>query len=161
MPQVRKQLPQNPYVVALRWLARRELSVAQVRQRLQERGFGHDQIDTTIDRLRVDRALDDRRAAVAHARTAVSVRLRGRSRIRRTLEALGIDREDACAAVDEVFSDVDETTLLEQALARRLRGPVQDPAHFRQLYQYLLRQGFEPGIAVATLKARARRFEVE
>ena len=158
---MRKQLPQNPYIVVLRWLARRELSVAQVRQRLHERGFGHDQIDTTIDRLRVNRALDDRRAALAYARAAVSVRLRGRSRVLRELEALGIDREDASAAVDEVFSDVDETTLLEQALARRLRGPVQDPAHFRQLYQYLLRQGFEPGIAIATLKARARKFEIE
>ncbi len=154
-PGVRTQLPPDPYTVALRWLASRELSVAQVRQRLRQRGFGTDQIEAAIDRLQEARALDDRRTAGAYARTAVSLRLRGRARVLRDIEALGIDREDARAAIGEAFSEVDEATVLERALARRLHGPVQDLAHFRRLHQYLVRQGFPPGLAVAALKARS------
>ena len=108
-----------------------------------------------IDRLQEARALDDRRTAGAYARTAVSIKLRGRARVLRDIEALGIDREDACAAIGEAFSEVDEATVLERALARRLHGPVQNLAHFRRLHQYLVRQGFPPGLAVAVLRARS------
>ena len=154
-PGVRTQLPPDPYTVALRWLASRELSVAQVCQRLRQRGFGTDQIEAAIDRLQEARALDDRRTAGAYARTAVSLRLRGRARVLRDIQALGIDREDARAAIEEAFSEVDEATVLERALARRLHGPVQDLAHFRRLHQYLVRQGFPPVLAVAALRARS------
>ena len=99
--------------------------------------------------------LEPRPEVFARLLESEGVGLRGRARVLRDIEALGIDREGARAAIEAVFSEVDEATVLERALARRLHGPVQDLAHFRRLHQYLLRQGFPPDLAVAALRARS------
>jgi SOS response regulatory protein OraA/RecX len=65
----------------LKMLARRELSVVGVRARLQDRGFQADEIDRAIARLLENGALDDRRVARAYARTAATVKGRGRLRV--------------------------------------------------------------------------------
>ena len=136
-------------------LARRELSTAQVRERLRRKGLTHQEIEPAVRRLRREGALDDRRTAVAYARHAAAVKLRGRRRTLQELERLGLGGTQARAAVDEVFGDLDEQALLERALARRLRGPIRDSAELRRLYQYLVRQGFDGHMAMATLNARA------
>jgi SOS response regulatory protein OraA/RecX len=72
---------------------------------------------------------------------------------------MGIAADVAADAVDEVFGSLDEPALLARALARRLRGPsstVRDSAHFRRLYQQLIRQGFSPSAVISALKARAK-----
>ena len=149
------------YVAGLTLLARRELAEAQLRTRLARRKFDEEEIDAAVTRLRRERALDDRRTALACARTEVRLRHRGRVRIVRQIEALGIAREVAREAVAEVFADIDETELLEQALERRLRGRValSDPAAFRRVHRYLLAQGFDPERVTALLRRRAKKAE--
>ena len=146
------------YVAGLTLLARRELAEAQVRTRLAKRKFDEDDIDAAVARLRSERAIDDRRTALACARTEVRVRHRGRARVVRQIEALGIARDIARDAVAEVFAEIDETALLEQALDRRLRHgmSLSDPAVFRRLHHYLLGQGFEPGRVMTLLRQRAK-----
>ena len=61
---------QRAYVDALRMLARRELSEAQVRQRLVRREHGQAAIDEALARLRNERAIDDARVAEAIALVA-------------------------------------------------------------------------------------------
>jgi regulatory protein len=147
---------ERAYVAGLRLLARRELAEAQLRARLTKRKFHQDDIDLAIGRLRREHALDDRRTALACARTELRVRHRGRARIIRQIEALGIARELAREAVAEVFAGVDETELLEQALDRRLRHQVklQDPAAVRRVHRYLVGQGFDPAGVTALLRRR-------
>jgi regulatory protein len=148
------------YAAGLAMLARRELSEAQVRERLRRKEHDEGAIEEAVARLRASRALDDRRVAAAAARTEAQVRSRGRAYVLRRLESIGIAPGTAAEAVEEVFGAIDESALLARALARRLRGPgatVRDPAHFRRLYQQLVRQGFPPSAVVAALKARARR----
>src|SRR5436189_6240150 len=94
------------YVAGLNLLARRELAEAQLRTRLARRKFDEDDIDAAVTRLRGERALDDRRTALACARTEVRIRHRGRARIVRHIEALGIARDVAKEAVAEVFAEV-------------------------------------------------------
>jgi regulatory protein len=147
----------DAYLAGLRLLARRELSSVQLRDRLAKRGCPDLEIDAALARLREEGALDDRRMARAFASTAARVKGRGRLRILRELEAQGLDREVARAAVDEVFDEIEEPALLERALAKRLRGPIRDEGHFRRLYQYLTRLGFPPSAIAAALKARCRR----
>ena len=147
----------DAYVAGLRLLARRELSTPQLRARLAAKGCPSEDIDLALDRLRAEGALDDRRMARAFASTAARIKNRGRLRILRELEATGVDRETARAAVDEVLDEVDEAALLERAISRRLRGPVRDEAHFRRMHQYLIRLGFAPAAAAAALKVRYRR----
>ena len=149
------------YLAGLRLLSRRELSAAQIRDRLTRHGHPPDEIEAALDRLRQDGALDDRRMARAYASTAARVKGRGRLRILRELEASGVDRETARTAVGEVFDEVDEATLLERALTKRLRGPLRDAGQFRRLHQYLTRLGFPPAAITSALKKRMRGGAIE
>ena len=112
----------DAYIVALTMLSRRELSEAQVRERLARKEFPDDEVDAAMERLRQDGTLNDRRVALAAARLESAVRHRGRSRVIQKLRTLGIDGDVAEAAVNEVFEEVDEGALLDRAFERRLRG---------------------------------------
>jgi regulatory protein len=147
----------DAYVQALTWLARRELSERQVRERLARRGVDEEEIEAAVARLRGERAIDDRRVALACARSAVRLKGRGRERVRRAVEAIGIAREVARAAVDEVFAEVDEPALIERALTKRwpkLGEP--DRREVQRIYQALVRQGFPPDRVLQAIKARRR-----
>ena len=148
--------PRSPsaYQVALRLLARRELSTAQLRARLTRSELRPSEIDAAVEQLTRERAVDDARTALAYARRAAEVKLRGRSRTRREIEALGIAPPTARRAVAAVFDEVDEDSILERAIAKRLHGPIRDRAQFRRLYQALLRQGFPADRVAAVLVAR-------
>ena len=145
------------YVDALKMLGRRELSEAQVRQRLARRGHEPDAVDAAIARLREERAIDDARVAEAIARSQTSIRRRGKQRVLRQIEGAGIAPSTAQRAVDEVFGGLDPDALVEASLAKRLRGRqrIADQAEFRRLYRYLIGQGFEPDRILRALKARS------
>jgi regulatory protein len=130
--------------MALRWLGRRELSEAQLRSRLEEKGVIPSVVEAVVAALREANLLDDRRVALAVARTRANVRRQGRDRVRRELTALGIAREIVDDALAATFSDVDEAALLDQAIAKRLRGRLSltDPADRRRITAALARQGF-------------------
>ena len=148
----------DAYVTALRLLARRELSEAQVRTRLARREFEPDAIDAAVERLRHERALDDRRTALACARTEATVKRHGRQRALRTVEALGVDRELARAAVAEVFDGIDEDALIGQVLERKLRhgASIEEARVARRLHRYLLPQGFDAGRVHHAIRNRVK-----
>ncbi|MES1255662.1 MAG: RecX family transcriptional regulator [Acidobacteriota bacterium] len=159
----RRRTPDQPpvptrsaYVEALTMLARRELSEAQIRQRLARKGHAPADVDAAVERLRAERAINDARVAEAIARTEVSVRRRGRLRVRRQIEQTGIAPATARQALAAVFADVDDDALLETALDRRCRGQAQplDDAAVRRLYRYLVGQGFASDRVLSALKRR-------
>lgn len=145
----------NPaYVDALRMLGRRELSEAQIRQRLARREHPQDQIDAAVEALKADRSLDDERVAGAIARTEAGVRKRGRLRVKRRIQAAGIASAVADRAVDETFRDIDGDALMEAALRKRLRGAsrIADDREYARLWRYLVGQGFEADRVAALLR---------
>jgi SOS response regulatory protein OraA/RecX len=145
---------------ALRMLARRELPVAGVRARLEDRGFGPDEIAEAISALLDSGALDDGRVARAYARTAANVKGRGRLRVMRELLQMGIHADVAAQALGEVFGELDERALIARALDKRLRGRPRPatPADYARLYQHLMRQGFSPaGVNTALRRLRGGR----
>lgn len=148
----------SAYLDALHLLARRELSVQQLRDRLIEREHDRDEIDRAIEHLLETRALDDRRVASAYVRTALKVKGRGRLRIQRELQQMGIARDVASEAIAEAFGDVDERALITKALQKKLRGgkKIASPAEYGRVYQYLMRQGFSPAAVNAALRAYRR-----
>ena len=149
------------YVAGLKMLGRRELSEAQVRTRLARKEFESEDIDSAVARLRRERALDDHRTALACARTEVRIKHRGRARVLRQVESLGIARTVAREAVAEVFGELDENVLLEQALERRLRrGPLTDLATARRVHRYLLAQGFDPARVSSAIRGRIKHIRL-
>ena len=147
----------SAYLTALQQLARRELSEAQVRQRLSRRGFPSDDIDTAIARLRQDGSLDDSRVATAIARSQLSLKKRGARRVRREIEAAGITSALAERAVAEVYAGVDADALLGAAIDRRLgTRRLDDDREMARLYRYLVGQGFDSDRAMSALRARRK-----
>jgi regulatory protein len=140
-------------------LARRELSEAQVRQRLARRGHDASAIDAAIDTLKHDRALDDARVADAIARFETGVKRHGRLRVRRQMERAGISSVTARRVVNEVFASIDVDELLRASLAKRLRGRgrIADDRESQRLYRYLVGQGFESDRILAALTSLRRR----
>jgi regulatory protein len=149
----------SAYLDGLRLLARRELSVKELRDRLIDRQHPADEIERAIEHLLETQALDDARVARAYARTAATVKGRGRLRVMRELNAMGISKETASEALADVFADVDERALIAKALHKKMRARprIANRAEYARLYQYLMRQGFTPaGISAALRKFGGR-----
>ena len=150
----------DAHTEGLKLLAGRELSVEGLRARLEDRGYARDDIDQAIARLLDSGALDDGRVARAFARTAATVKRRGRLRVMRELLQMGIPSEVAAEALGDVYGDLDERALIDEALRRKLRGRTRltDQHESARVYQFLMRQGFSPaGVAAALRKLRGGR----
>jgi len=149
----------SAYLDGLKLLARRELSEAQVRDRLARKGHPPAAVDEAIARLLEERAIDDARVADSIARTQVTVKHRGRLRARLEIERAGVAKPAAQRAVDDVFAAIDDDALIEASLARRLRGRdrLGDAREFRRLYRYLISQGFDADRVMKALNARRQR----
>ena len=144
----------SAYIDGLKLLGRRELSVSQLRTRLLDRDHSAPDADEAIARLLEHGALDDRRVARAYARTASKIKGRGRLRVSRELQAMGIAKDIIADAVADVFSDVDERALIARAIQKKLRGG-KAPSTIQErtrLYQFLMRQGFTPAAVSAALR---------
>jgi regulatory protein len=146
----------SAYLDGLKMLARRELSEAQVRQRLVRKRHDPGAVDEAIARLVAERAIDDGRVAEAIARTETSIRRRGKLRVRMQIERAGIATAIAKQAVDAVFDTIDDDALLEASLQKRLRGraTIADDREFQRLYRYLAAQGFESDRIMRLLASR-------
>ncbi|MBM3779050.1 MAG: hypothetical protein FJW23_12595 [Acidimicrobiia bacterium] len=148
--------PADPYVLALRVLARRELTVRQVRDRLEQAGHDAVAVDAAIARLLHERALDDARAARAIARHEIVIRHRGPLRARRALEAAGVTSDLAARAIEDALGETDPAAAMTAALATRWPGdaPITGRRDVARLYRFLVGRGFEPDRVMALLRAR-------
>lgn len=134
----------------------RELSKAQVRQRLRRRGVEPEVADDIITSLVALGALNEDRLALAAARRETAIRGRGPARARLALKALGLGDDTVNTALDATLAQVDVEALLDRALDKRLRGVPAGPldrATFRRIAGALVRQGFD----VQTVMNRLRR----
>ena len=125
---------------ALRLLAYRPRSEAEMRQRLARRGLPEEVVQETIAHLREQGLLSD----AAFARFWVEARdqnsPRGRRLLWQELSAKGIEREIARQAI-AVVTEEDAALRAAQKKARHLQG--QDyPIFRRRLGDFLLRRGF-------------------
>jgi SOS response regulatory protein OraA/RecX len=148
----------SAYLDALHLLAGRELTVKQLRARLLSREHDREEVEHAIEHLLETRALDDARVAAAYVRTAIKIKGRGRLRIQRELQEMGVDRDVASDALAEAFGDVDERALIANAIKKKLRvkQAIATPADYARIYQFLLRQGFSPADVNAALRAYRR-----
>jgi regulatory protein len=150
---------ESAYDVGLRMLARRDLSTAQLKARLLDREHTPEDVDAAIEQLKESGALNDARVARAYAETALKVKGRGRLRIQRELNELGIRREVAAAALTDAFGEIDERGLIAKAITKKLRGKrkIDTPAEYARLYQFLMRQGFSPAAVSVALRSHRKK----
>jgi len=132
------------YERALRALARRALSEAELRAALAREGHSAEDIEAASLRLRQVGYLDDGRLAEqvvrSHARRGHAARRAEDELVRR-----GIERGSIDGALERQRLDAAPAPDLEQRLGELLaaeRGPL-DPRALRRVYNRLLRAGFE------------------
>ena len=128
-----KHLASHPYTTGLSLLARRELTSTQLRNRLTNKGFTPEAVNDSIQQLKKEGALDDRRTAGMYARQSALIKHRGPRRAILDIVALGIADGIAREVVSQTYEEVDTQLVIQRALDRRLTGRVQDRAHIQIL----------------------------
>ena len=139
---------------AQRALMRRAHSIHEMKQYLERRAENKDLIPPVIARLRELNYLDDARYALEFALHHARARRQGRYRIARDLRARGVPDRHIEAALDAVFAETDEASLVRARLQRRLshlRGKL-DQRKIASLYRSLLAAGFSSDVIRAELK---------
>jgi regulatory protein len=129
---------------AVKLLAAKPRSVAELRERLLERCSSKTIVETVIARLREYGYLDDEKFAVGYASSKVRQQPIGRRRLEQSLARKKVERSVADEALDQVFAETSEEALIDRAIEKRtrLRGRPKTRAEAKSLFDYLLRQGF-------------------
>lgn len=137
----------DPMTIALRYLASRSRSEAEVRRRLASRGVDAEDIEDVLERLRELGYVDDVEFAAAVIRARTTGRARGWRLVAEELESKGVSAEVAESTLDACYGD--ELAVARPAAerqARKLHGHAF--GEFRQrLGAFLVRRGFEHATA--------------
>jgi regulatory protein len=137
-------------------LARRPYSIGEMRRALEKKYLPGDRVSEAIARLRELGYLDDRKFAEQYAYSLAQNRALGPYRLRRELKARLVNDREIEPALARVYQETPAQSLLEQALAKKLRTlrlPLTRP-RFHSLCQSLMRRGFSAGDIIKALRAR-------
>lgn len=132
------------HTAALRMLMRRGHSVHDMRVALERRCDDEAVVRAVMERLKRSGLLDDARYALEFTRTRAMHRRQGRFRIARELRARGVPDRHIEPALETVFAEADESTMLRKRIEHKLRmvkGPL-DERKRASLYRSLMMAGF-------------------
>lgn len=148
MPKTPSALP--PYQQALGLLVRREHSRRELRHKLVRRGVESGEIEVALETLSRQDFQSDARFAHALARSRLAAGY-GPLRIRAELSQHGLDG----GLVEQAIADLvcDWPLQAAELLARRFRRKIPvDPSIRRKAVDFLLRRGFDTGVAYAAVR---------
>jgi len=150
------EAPPDPLNTALRMLARRPYSLAEMRRALEKEFADANQVGNALARLRELHYLDDKKFAEHYASSLARNRAFGRQRIRRELKAKLVDYRQIEPALTQAFEETSEQALLEKTLAKKLRTlrlPL-TRAKLATLCHSLLRRGFRSADILKAVRQR-------
>src|SRR5437016_4090955 len=147
------QPPPKARALALRLLARRDYTTAELRRKLNDRGCVAEDVGETLRALASSGLLDDRRAAAAHVRSGLAIKGRGRLRLKRELQHRGV-AESTIRELTGTVTPEDEAAMIERILVRKRVPPRLSAAEHRRIFQQLMRRGFSPDAIATGLKTR-------
>jgi regulatory protein len=148
--QLRERYQRGAYLQAIRFLARRDRSVWEVRQHLQAKGWDEAACERAVSRLRQEGFLADK----ALARKWVDYRARTAPRSRRVmireLEQKGIDRQ----IISEAVATMDEGALARACAQKKIRQWQRYAGEERRqrIMVFLQRKGFPYAICRETAR---------
>jgi len=148
--------PADPLATALRMLARRRYSVAELRRALERKCGRTGRVGEAIAKLRQLGYLDDKKFAAETASSLARNRAFGSHRIRRELKARLVDYRHIEPALDQAFEEVSERELLDRVLDKKVRS-LKLPLMRSKLYslcQSLARRGFRPDDIMRAVRSR-------
>jgi len=130
---------------AVTLLAAKPRSVAELRERLLEKGWTNSEIvDAVLEKLSEYKYLDDRQYAADLAVSKLRQRPQGRRRLKQTLSQKKLDKDIVDEAISSAFEKLPEAELIDQAIEKqiRLKGKPKTREDVKKFYDHLLRRGF-------------------
>ncbi len=130
---------------AVKLLAAKPRSIAELRQRLLEKLWTNEEIvDAVIEKLKEYKYLDDDQFARDLAVSRLRQKPQGKRRLQQSMSQKKLDKEVVATAITEAFERLPEAELIDLAIAKRLRlkGAPETREDTKKFYDYLLRQGF-------------------
>lgn len=163
IPMARRPITKLPahalYEYALRALARRSHTFAELEAKLSRRCNAEEVVNEVLSRLRGHGYLDDERVAEAHSALRRDHALLGQKRVLAELRRRGVKESLAEKAVANAYQELDESELARQFLRRKFGfldqgapAPVNDRKTLLRLYRALLRAGFDVPAVVDALR---------
>lgn len=130
---------------AVRLLAARQRSVAELRTRLLEKPWTDAVIvDAVIAKLTEYKYLNDEQYAADLAHSKLRQRPQGRRRLEQAMSTQKLDRATVESAIDSAFETLPEAELIDNAIRKRLRlkGKPETRDDLQKFFAYLARLGF-------------------
>ncbi len=142
---------------ALRLLAGRALSAAELKRKLNLRAGSPLDVTPVMERLREYGFSDDRKFSESYAAARLANQGFGPSRVLRDLQLKQVPASVAKQAISTTFSGTDEQQLAEQYLLRRYRGKdlpllFQEEKNLASAYRRLRLAGFSSAVTWKVLK---------
>ena len=134
---------------AVRLLAAKPRSVAELRERLLEKPWTDAEIvDTVLNKLAEYNYLDDAQYARDLALSKLRQKPQGRRRLEQRLAHKKVDRETLDAAIADAYDVMPEDDLLDTAIDKRIRLKGRPSSHdeTKKMTEHLMRQGFPYGL---------------
>jgi len=132
--------------VALRFLARRQRTEKEIRDKLRTREFADEEIQKTIENLRELGFLNDEEFAHSYIRHHLTLRPKGKIVLKQKLLLLGINKDLVDAAITEAFEETDQAEVALHAAQKFIKKSAKgkdDPRKARmKLAAFLTRRGF-------------------
>jgi regulatory protein len=146
---------------AVRALARRAHSAAELRAKLLQRAEKASDVEPALARLKDLGYLNDRRFAETFAAARLDAGKVGRLRVLHDLRARRVAPAVAEQTVNSVYRDVDEPQLIDDYLRRKLHLDARpqllaDEKQLAAAFRRLMRAGFSRGNVVRALKQYTR-----
>lgn len=135
--------------LAVRWLARRDHSRAELAQRLRRRGIADEAIEHALDELAAAGYLSD--ARYASALVAQRKGRYGKRAIVHVLRERGIAAPDAATALAELAAG-DETAEARALWQQRFGAPPRDERDKARQVRFLQARGYSLSVALAVLR---------
>lgn len=147
---------------ALRLLAQRPYSTAELRQKLSRRADSPASATEVITKLREYGLADDAKFSEAFASSRLQNQGFGRMRVLRDLQAKRVASPVAKKAVDKTFAEVEEIDLARRYLERKYRGKnlaelLSEEKGLAAAYRRLRTAGFSGRVSLSVLKSYSAR----
>jgi regulatory protein len=147
---------------ALRILARKSYSAAEIKQKLNQRAAAISDVAVVLTKLREYGFADDEKFSETFALSRLRNQGFGRSRVLRDLGAKRVSPKVAQHAIEKTFAGTSEAELIDNFLARKYRSKdltvfLKEEKNLASAYRKLRVAGFTSNATLAALKRHAKR----
>lgn len=146
---------------AVRLLAAKPRSVAELRERLLEKAWTNaDIVADIVKKLEEYKYLDDKEYAAGLALAKLRQKPQGKRKLQQTLSQKKLDKDTVAEAIDSAFEKMPEDELIDRAIEKRFRtrGVPQTREDTKKLYDHLMRQGFSYSLIRTKVTEAAKVF---